>query len=55
MAFKMKGYPMKGDDTGLTSEQRTRLAYVNKALNNTGISEEKYKALKAEQKALSGE
>jgi len=45
---------MKDNDTELTPEQRSRLAYVNKALNNSGISEEKYKSLKAEQKALSG-
>lgn len=50
MAFKMKGY-----DTELTPEQRARLAKINKALGgNSGISEKKYKSLKAEQKALSG-
>lgn len=54
MAFKMKGYPVKDSNTELTPEQRARLTTVNKALNNSGISEEKYKSLKAEQKALSG-
>tara|TARA_R110000824_G_scaffold196552_1_gene379862 strand:- start:1820 stop:1987 length:168 start_codon:yes stop_codon:yes gene_type:complete len=54
MAFKMKGYPMKDNGTELTSEQRARLVRINKTLNNTGITEEQYKSLTAERKALSG-
>ena len=54
MAFKMKGYPMKDNDTELTPEQRARLAELEKNMKNSGLSEEKYQKMKAEKEALSG-